>query len=309
MGDIGQTKKIQETTSIPSIQPLFTAPLSGDDPRTTSTISKASERLSHKPSKPLLDPPSSPFWETLNQVNRLDKAANQHGAYKESQIESHLKEMEKLHLEEAAKLEEAYQTAKDVGFWSLLEDVGNTLMSSVSLFYGFSALSSGGTVVGGALIASGVLSISNLVFKYTDAWNWVADQIAHEHEDLKSAIKTYIPCAVGIAAAATGIYGSYYAWNLAYATGSNQAISILKTAGHLAAGLTSFANGRSQSHLTWAHAQLSELQISGELVKLDIDSMVEEIKDFQKKQSETQELAARLIEEASQAIQSTMQPV
>jgi hypothetical protein len=217
-------------------------------------------------------------------------------------------EIQKLHEEEARKLEEAYAASKDASFWSLLEDIGSTIMSSVSFFFGAAALSSGGAAVGGALIVSGVASLSHIAFKYTDGWDWISEQVAGENKELKETIRTYLPSALGITAAAIGLYGVYGAWSFAGGVGLQQAFSVLQTSGHVAHGIFAYANGQANSFYRKSSAEVSALQSMSELVRMDVENCIEELKEFHENQLAINEQAARLIEETDQAIQITQQP-
>lgn len=308
---VNPSKKIDETRQVAppfpvGKRPNVSVPQVRDD---RSTIGKAAGvTLPFQPSKPTLDRPI-PVWEMLNQVNRLEVVANRVSLQKESSAQYILDKIQTLHIEEAKKLEEAYAASQDVTFWGMLEDVGSVVMSSVSFFFGFSALTSGGTAVGGALVVSGILSLSNVAFKHAQVWDWIADQLSNGDEETRQTILTYLPAAVGIAAAAMGAFGAYGAWNTPTVQGTEKAFAIIQTAASVASGLTAYVNGKAASHFKWAGAEVSALQSKGELTTLDLENVLEEIKGFQKKLVETQELAGKLIQDADKAVQITQQIV
>lgn len=274
----------------------------------SSSILKAPHIDRFVPSKPQLDTPI-PVWNALDQVLRLEGAANRHSLLKEQQIDKELLHIQTLHHEESLKLQEAFEASRDVTFWGILEDMTNTIMSGISFFFGFSALSSGAAVAGGILITSGILSLTNLAFKHGEVWNWAADIASCGNEDLRIGIETYVPPAIGIAAAAATMYGVYAAINMPIETGMKGTLAVLQTTTSLSSGMTALASGRAGAHYQWTNADLSTLQTKSQLSRIDLETMIEETQDFHQSQSEIMRLAAKLIQEADQAVQVTQQPV
>lgn len=268
-----------------------------------STLEKSKTVASpREPSKPVL-------LATIDNVERLEKATDLYTAQKQTQIDLSFKRIQAFQLEETKKLEEAYKASENVGFWGILEDIGSTIMSAISFFFGFSALATGGAAIGGALIISGILSLSSIAFKHAKGWDWIADQIAGENKPLRQAIVTYLPVAVGITAAAMGAYGAWGAWHYAPMEGSKKALAILQTAASIAKGISAFGSGKAASHYKTANAEFSALQTKTELTTLGIEEIIVEIKDMHKKMSAEYELVAKIIQDSSHAIQVTQQPV
>ena len=304
-----QIERVVQSGQIPYMAPVKLAPHLDLVQNHHSTIAKAAEAAPvFQPSIPQLDRPL-PLWETFSQVRRYEGTVNTHSIQGEKRIGQTFDHINKINQEQSLKLEEAIAASKDVSFWSILEDVGNSLMSSVSFFYGFTALSTGGTAVGGALIASGVLSLSTIAFKHAQAWDWIADQIAGSDKEMRQAIKTYVPAAVGIIAAGIGVYGAYSSWQYSHLNGISQTQSIIQTTATVVKGITDFGKGRADSHSKWTNAQVSALQSKSDLITIDLDNIVEEVKNVDKKLTEVLELAARLFQDNDRAIQSTQQPV
>ncbi len=298
---------VERIHEVPSVLPVLeksSSPFVQD--RSASSIAPAEKKETYVPSKPTLDP----VLRTIeNYVGRLEPAADRWSRFKEGAIEKKCQEIDALYREEAIKLKEAYEASKTVSFWSILEDIGSSIMSAISFFFGFSAISTGAPVVGGILILSGVLSLGNLAFKYARVWDWVADQVAGKNTTLHSVIKTYIPPAIGITAAGMGIYGSYAAWNYAAQTGIQGVTSILQSTGMIASGLTAFAGGISQGHLREATAQLSFLQSNSELSNLSLEEFLDETKEFHDGQRQIHKTLEEILRETDEAIQVIQQPV
>jgi len=250
-----------------------------------------------------------PIWKALETVVNFEKIGNRISGLKEMQTEKLLEEIQNFHKEEALKMQEALEEAKEITFWSILEDMGSIFMGGISTIFGFSALSSGNAVVGGLLISSGIVSISNIAFKHARAWDWLADQVAGKDETLHHAITTYIPSAIGIVAAALGLIGTYGAWQYSTLNSTQQTLAILETVTNLATGMAALANGRASSHYHWARAEVSALQSMAEFSNLDLEDCIEQIKDFNKKLLELEETIGKLVQDTDHAIQITQQTV
>lgn len=304
---MGKTERVSHAHQVLPLPRVERKPHVSNDHFSTIAKSKSITAL-YTPSKPLLDPPM-PIWEMLSQVGRLERAADKYTLHKEYQIDQTYNKIQQFQRTEALKLEEAYAASQDVSFWSLLEDIGSCLMSSISFFFGFSALATGGTIVGAALIVSGVLSLSNIAFKHAQAWDWIADQVAGGDKEMRQAIVTYLPVAVGITAAALGAYGAWGAWNTSHLEGTAKGLAILQTTASLAKGITAYGSGRAAAHYKSAGAEFSALQTKTELTTLGLENYIEDIKDFQKKLTNVQELVGRLVQDTNRAVQLTQQTV
>lgn len=257
-------------------------------------------------SKPSLDP----IQKTLQfYVDTLEPQVDAWNRAKEKEIEKICNSIQKTHQEEDTELQKASLASKETTFWGILEDIGNSLTSTVSFFFGFSALSTGGaTALGGTLIISGILSLSHLACKHTNIWNYIVDQMT-EDPTVKQAMKTYFPPALGITAAAMGIYGSFAAWNYAAQTGTNQILSLLEGTTNIAVGLMAYKKGTSFSDLQYTTANLITIHSKIDFSTIDMENFITEIKTFHEKQNQTHTILEKIIEETKQAIQIIQQPV
>jgi hypothetical protein len=190
-----------------------------------------------------------------------------------------------------------------------LEDIGSSMMGVVSITLGATAATAGSPIVGGALLVSGVVSIGNLAFRHLHVWDYIGDQVGRENETLKAAIKDYMPAAVGITAAAMGIYGSYAGWQYAAKTGIAGAVALLQGTTNVASSLVNYKSGISQSELRNISADLSFLQSNLSLSNLDVQVCADDLKDFHEKQVSLHTKLGKLVEETDQTIQVTQQPV
>ncbi len=170
-------------------------------------------------------------------------------------------ELEEASLQLMHKLKESAQAAQSHDFWSMLKKIANCLFSSLSALLGFSILGSGGSALaGGALLASGMLSLTHLILTESSGWDWVADQLAHDNEELKAKLLTYLPACVGLVAAGLGLAGSVYAVVSGGADFIQKVGGTAQSAVSLFSGSTQLGKGLSESRLTWASADLTHAE-------------------------------------------------
>ncbi len=270
-----------------------------------SSIGVSAPKEVYVPSKPAL---SSPIHRTLETfVGKTEPTIDRWSRFKETDMEKKLKEVEDLHIKEAAKMRESYEASKDVSFWGILEDMGHSIMGAVSAFFGYSAISAGAPVVGGALLVSGMLSIGNLAFKHAGIWDWTADHI--QDKQTRESFRNYVPSAVGITAAALSIYGSYAAWGYTAFTGMKQVAEIMKSTTNVGATLVAFTSGMTRSQLSQIRADLSSLEFNREISTMAFERYTDDLKEFHEKQTELHSKIGRIIEETDQTIQGIQQPV
>ncbi|MDN3506466.1 MAG: hypothetical protein P0S96_04480 [Simkaniaceae bacterium] len=295
---------VERVTQIPPVTP--TNSISSSTPisdGSNSSLEAAEFKEVYSPSKPTLTSPIGRMLDGI--VGRLEPTVDRWSRFKESSIEAKCKEVEDLNRQEIAKIQEAQDAAKDVTFWGILEDIGNSIMGAVSFTLGFSAVSAGAPVVGGALIVSGALSVGNLAFKHMQVWDYLGDQIAGKDENLKYAIKNYVPSAVGLTAAAMGIYGSFSAWSYTAQAGT----SLLQGTANIATALATYSSGMANSAIKNVQADLSFLQSNLSLSKLSMQVCTDDLRNFHERQMHTFTNVGKLLEETDNAIQVIQQPV
>lgn len=272
-----------------------------------SSLSPSVQSKPFEPSKPVLE---NPTYKALQfYVTRLEPVVDRYSVLKESEIERDFDRIENLHRDQAVKIEEANKAQKDVTFWGILEDIGSSITSCVSLFFGFSAVSAGAPAIGGALIASGVLSVTNMVFKHTGLWDWTADTLSCGNEPARHAIRTYIPPAVGITSAALGIYGTYAAWSYTALNGIEKGVSLVQSTANVATAITAYGGGMSQYRFKNIAADLETLRSKGDLFRLSLEDCVDDIKEYHERHARIHSTLADIIKETQQTIQIIQQPV
>lgn len=278
-----------------------------DDRKNISSISPSVATKGYESSKPVLE---NPIYKTIElYINRLEPVINRFSLFKESEIEREFDRIDQIQRDQAIKIEEAYQVKQDITFWSVLEDIGNSITSCLSFFFGCASVSAGAPVVGGALIASGVLSATNLIFKHTGLWDWAADTLSYGNESAKNAIRTYVPSAIGLTSAAFGIYGSYAAWNYTSLNGIEKGLSFVQSVTNVANVITAYGNGITQYRSKNIQADLDALRSKADLYRISLEEYTDDIQDYHERHSVIHKALSEIIKETGQAIQITQQPV
>lgn len=272
-----------------------------------SSIAAADGIKAFTPSTPSLE---VPFLRTLHHlVGQLEPTVDRHHLNRERDLETRFHDIEQMDKKETKALTDAMEIAKDISFWGILEDVGNTLIGGISVFFGASALAAGSTAAGGALIVSGVLSVGNLFFKHAHVWDWMAGEIAGSDKVYKEQIKTYVPAAVGITAAAAGLYGGISAWNTSVKTGWEMTQAVITTTLNVTKGLVDYKKLSSQSDQSYAMANFRFFNSLGELNRTALETECEHFKDDLDQQSRLSGTLAKILENTRRTIQVTQQPV
>lgn len=287
---------------------------------TISSIEKAHTLSSspYIPSKPSLEKPEKKYPETKNSSSTMDflekilaleDLEKKLEVRRNENIQRRFNELEKLVQEEAACIKQMLAHERNVTFWSILEDIGNIFVSSVSTVLGFSMVSSGSTVLGATLISSGILAITNITCKQTGTWDWIARQIFPEDENLRNQFALAIPAALGILTTILGISGSIGAYYYKQLGDFQRVMAILQTASSIVTGVTSIGNNLAASKAISSGAKLSFLQSIGHLSKIDLQNALQNLTTFFDNQVEIKELAGRIIEATQTQIQITQQAV
>ena len=243
-------------------------------------------RAGWTPERPRLTPPSAlPRNESLSEY-RLLAVTNDTRALGDDilgtlglRLQGVKDNIREVSAENMLKLREAAERASSSDFWGTLKKIAISLVSALSIVFGITVLASGGTaLVGGAMIASGVLSLANFAFSELGTWDWVADLIAHDNEDLKNKLKWVLPGAVGILAAGIGIVGSVNGVVTGAVNFAEKAASVAQTGIAIFQSVTTLGKGTADANLIWTRADLKLIQAHLTAERENFTSTIDEIK-------------------------------
>jgi len=275
-----------EPLTIPPIEKILNTPINEAE----STLAKASQRSddSSSPSKPELEKPksTSAIPHLLEQFTRLEEVGDALEQRITDDVDVHICEMEELYNEHIRVMKESFENSKKVDQMNFFTDLAGMAMAGVSSVVGASMVATNAPILGSMLIAGGIFSITNTTLKLTGNWNWIAEQIAGENEELKTQITTYAPAAMGIIATVLGLSGTFGAYFYSDLSNINQLLLALQTATSLVQGVTAAASGYANAQAYWTNAQTLVLQTKLKVRKVELESAMDDLYQFILSQSD-----------------------
>jgi hypothetical protein len=209
--------------------------------------------------------------------------------------------------ERAEKLKEACERAQSAGVWDTLRRVGAMILGAVSAFLGLSLFATGGsTLLGGALVVAGVLSLANLAFADAGIWDWMAEKIAGDNEEKKKKIAFLIPCVLGVLACGLGLasLGALGMWGALPAM--PRALVVVQTAANILT-IAGTAGGQiSQARVAMSQADLQELQNKMSRNQHEVDRLSENIELIMEQETEMTRMAKSLLNLSIQTKQALL---
>lgn len=254
--------------------------------------------------KPVLDPPSLnwSYWKIINFTLRLEQLGSEMIDLNDKRTEYHFQEIQTLDREEMLKMKEAADRAQTSSFWKFLQDIGSLFSAAFSIVLGLPLLFTGaGTLVGGAMVAAGILSITNFIFKQTDVWNWLAKSIAGDNENLARNLENILPAVVGVVCGVVGLAGSVGAFFFSSLDFGQKIFTIGQTALNFAEGIVSIGSGYSQARMKWTEGDLTEIQTKSQVHKLHMEYLMVQMQDIFREQTKVDEEAGNIFDAINQS--------
>lgn len=289
---------LQSTAEVPYIPPLSSiSPISAKDLPAPSSIEKSGKAVEPLPlsGKPELDPPSPNIWGFVQVTLEAEKIASDFIRLDQINMEKHFGEIREWEKKQLIKINESAEHAQSWNFWNFLRDIASLIVAAFSTIIGFFVVTSvGSALVGGALIASGVLAITNFIFQHTDTWDWIAKQIAEE-EQTQQKLKSIMPLVVSVISTTIGIAGSIGAAFFDSLNLTQKLLSIGQTAANFAQGVTTIAGGISGARMKWTEADLRSIKSETQFLKYQIENCLTRMQEFFDSQKQTVENSSELI--------------
>lgn len=295
----------------PSLTPL---PNFSDDHSSSCSPATLNSPLPLIPSKPVLEAPrlktntrdtsSSNIRRVFNVIERVEKVGEQSVEFNQNTIDLYLKRMHALNQQEAEELQKALKHSQDSSFWGFLKELGALLLAAVSAVLGLSLLSTGAApLIGGALIASGVLSIANFTFKTCGVWDWVAELLAQDNEALRKQLAHLLPAGAGLLAALISLAGiAGAAWYAKLDLGQ-KVLAIVQTATSFTTGFASMAQGISEGRKNWVESELVLIKGKTELMRVALTKAMTQMEEACDTQSQITKSVKQVVLAARRAIQ------
>ncbi|MBS0620611.1 MAG: hypothetical protein JSS61_04030 [Verrucomicrobia bacterium] len=235
-------------------------------------------------SRPELVPPdkvqrtSNIEWRLLaasGELNQLSKSILSTYSVRVDGVKERVKA---ISAEQIQKLKEAAERASSSNFWSTLSKIATSLLSAFSVIFGVSLISSGASVlVGGAMLVSGILSLTSFALSECGAWDYIAKQIAQDNEDYERRLKIFLPAAVGILAGAVGLVGSVHSVASGSVSFAAKAVFLAEAALTIFGAVTGFGKGVADARLLFSKADLAEIEAKLTVNQTFFDNLSKEI--------------------------------
>lgn len=246
---------------------------------------------------------ADPTYRFFEALLKLESTADSMMQFQMKQLEDVQEEFKALAAERLKKGEEALDQQHIADSWSLLHKAWTTIISAVSTVLGISVMATpGGMLVGGAMVSSGVLGISNLAARETGAWNWVAKQLAADNQDAQKRLAEWLPAAVDISTSVIGLLGTSSAvleQTLNLSTGT---IRAAKAVGYFGEGFASFAKGSYESEARMIQADLMELTGKVDVNQHDLERITKRIETFSEQLAAAQTQASQVVKQAMKKV-------
>ena len=179
-------------------------------------------------------------------------------------------------------IRDASEIFKQRESWSILAKVASGILGAISIVFGVSlvATPAGGMLVGGLLIASGLLSIVNLIFEETKVWDRVADKIAGDDKKLRDQLKCWIPAGVGMLSMLVGSVGSIGALFMEAFNRIKQMLLAGKTVTDIAKHIAKMAEGVATSESLKSQAETEHMQTQIDLTDSNLKGVIDTLKQI-----------------------------
>lgn len=274
------------------IQQNFLAPLNGHD-----CVYAAEERpkldFGFKPSMPVLEPPSNfskaaphkppmgyndMILAIISSLEDIHKVGGSIQLTQNKEFTTTQQKISELQEKELVELKEKAERAAQSGFWSFLQTIGSYILSAINVVLGLFLASQGSAIIGGVMIAAGLIEVANLAFSTCGIWSWLADYLAGENEELAQQLATILPGAVGLTAAALGVIGGIELFSMYHELDlAEQILVISKTAVTFGEGVATIGKGVANYKITQSESRKllleGQLEESGHLSEKLTESM------------------------------------
>lgn len=277
---------------IASQYPLLQKPLAIRD---TIAPAGAIQGAPFKPSRPELY--STSIYRTLHNLEKLHAIGSNMQTRQITDIDKLQSEVQDLNKQNAEKIRESAIRAQGSGFWSYLQTIGTYIITAFNTIFGCSLYSSGNTTAGALLIGAGVLSLANEAMTHWGAWDWLAEQLAGDNEELARFLSLALPGACALIAAGLtfgGLSEALGAWN--NLDSAEQLLLIMQVALSLGKGVTTVGKGISDYRVQQSKIDLTNIECALTLNEKELEMLTFEMEKIMKMVSNSTECAQKIIQ-------------
>ena len=210
-----------------------------------------------------------------------------------------------LSLENIEKLKEAAKSAQSSEFWSFLQKIGECILAAITTVLGITLVATGaGAIIGGVMIAAGILTLTNFAMRETGSWDSVAKQLSDDKENQKN-IAFYLPLGMGLLAAVLGIGGSVATALYTTLNVAGQAVTVLQAAASIYQGITTVGHGVTEGQVLWTQADLTKIGTETTLTRVRFERNSSTLRQMVKILENTKLSAEQVISLSTEAIKKS----
>lgn len=251
----------------------------------------------HKDSSLQSYKPSASMSGVIQNFDRMSTISHTKSQIQIEELERCLKTLEKTWAIHSAKALENDELTATYSFWAQVQDFFSVVTGAFSAVLGISALSSGNVAAGSFLIGSASLSFTNLIMKYGNLWDSIAESLAPNDPELKSSIATYLPLAFAAVACGATVYGGYSSLvSSALPSTSSSWVKMFQTATTIGYACSLIATGRGGAKVDWSRAEMTKIEREIESLQEEHEDIVRRFQEESKSQTEITEAMAAITE-------------
>ena len=213
--------------------------------------------------------------------------------------------LRKLSSENIEKLKEAAKNTQSSEFWSFLQKIGECILAALTSVLGITLVATGGgAVIGGVMIAAGILTLTNFAMRETGSWDYVAKQLSDDKEKQKN-IAFYLPLGMGLLAAVLGVGGSVATALYTTLNVAGQAVTVLQAATGIYHGITTVGHGVTEGQVLWTEADLTKIATETTLTRVKFEKNSSTLRQMMKILETIEQGAEQVISLSTQAIKKS----
>lgn len=216
------------------------------------------------------------------------------------------KHLEKSQAAELEKMREISEKSQASGVWHVLQTIGSYLLAGLNFVFGGLLTAQGAPIIGGIMIAAGLISVANLAFSDCGFWSWIAKQIAKEDKELAQKLETIIPAIIGLLAAAASAVGTYQVWQMAGQFDIlRQVLLVLQTTVGVMEGVTTIGKGFSDYDVKKSQEEATKFQSDSAKFEHALERTTRDMENHMKIPSSCTASLARMIRSTIYSNQKT----
>lgn len=263
-------------------------------------------------SKPALTPPRagassqplsynatiSSIITTLEEIHETGRVIHETQTRDLARVQGKIKELQQENIKLVKEAAEKNKASGDG--WSMLKTIGSYILSAINVIFGGLLFAQGATIVGGMMIASGLISIANLAFSATDMWTWIADELAQGNKEYAKQLEQILPGVAALIATALSLPGIPLLWQMPGPVDCGaQLLFVMQSTLSFVGGVASISKGFSDYDEQLSHSKQIKYQQEMSRHEQSVEQLVLGMERTMKALTECTSSASRIVSLAS----------